>query len=172
MPSQATARLSRGIHQILAMVRQLPQFRAALEKLRSNWRHEVLMHGDIKWENCVLCPGSNGDLSLKIVEWELADWGDSCWDLAAIMSAYLSFWVQSLPASASDPDAMVAQARYPVERMQPAMQSFWRTYASYRGVSGDLTRGLLRRTALYMGARMIQTAFETLLLNHLMRCGG
>jgi len=161
-PSHATANLSGGIHQMLAMVRQFPQFRAALEKLRSNWRHEALMHGDIKWENCVLCPGPNGTLSLKIVDWELADWGDSCWDLAGIMSAYLSFWAQSLPTNAGDPDAMVAQARYPVERMQPAMQSFWRTYASCRGVSGDAARGLLRRTALYTGARMIQTAFEML----------
>jgi aminoglycoside phosphotransferase (APT) family kinase protein len=162
MPSHATASLSGGIHQMLAMIRQFPQFRAALENLRSNWRLEALMHGDIKWENCVLCPGPNGPLSLKIVDWELADWGDSCWDLAGIVSAYLSFWVQSLPTNTADTEAMVAQARYPVERMQPAIQSFWRTYASCRGVSPDSAHGLLRRTVLYTGARMIQTAFETL----------
>ncbi|HEY6346016.1 MAG TPA: phosphotransferase [Bryobacteraceae bacterium] len=163
MPSHAAPNLSGGIHQMIGMVRQFPQFGAALEKLRSGWRSEALTHGDIKWDNCVLCPGSNGRLRLMIVDWELADWGDSCWDVAGIMNAYLSFWVQSLPGdSMADPAAMVARARFPVERMQPAIQSFWRTYAIARGISGHPARDLLRRIVQYTGARIIQTAFEML----------
>jgi hypothetical protein len=131
--------------------------------LRSGWRPDALIHGDIKWDNCVLCPGSDGDLHLKIVDWEMADWGDSCWDLAGIFSAYLSFWVQSLPGNGSaNPDVLVAQARYPIERMQPAIRSFWSTYTRCREVSGKEARDLLHRTVLYTGARNIQTAFEFL----------
>ena len=163
MPFQAAPNLSGGIHQMLGMVRQFPQFGAALEALRSGWRSDAVIHGDIKWDNCILCPGSNGHLSLKIVDWEMADWGDSCWDVAGILSAYLSFWVQSLPGQGmGDPASMVAQARYPVERMQPAIQSFWRTYARCREISGQQVHDLLRRTVLYTGARVIQTAFEML----------
>lgn len=125
MPFEAPS-LSGGIHQMLGMVRQFPQFATALDALRSGWRPDAVIHGDIKWDNCILCPGSNGHAGLKIVDWEMADWGDSCWDVAGIVSAYLSFWVQSLPGdNMADPGAMVAQARYPVERMQPAIQSFW-----------------------------------------------
>ena len=163
MPFAAAPNLSGGIHQMLGMVRQFPQFGAALGTLRSGWRPDAVIHGDIKWDHCILCPGSNGHLSLKIVDWEMADWGDSCWDVAGILSAYLSFWVQSLPGNGlTDPGAMVAQARYPVERMQPAMQSFWRAYARCREVSGQQARDLLRRTVSYTGARILQTAFEML----------
>lgn len=163
MPSQAAAHFSAGIHQMLGMLRQFPQFGQALETLRSNWSCESLIHGDIKWENCVLCPGSNGHLRLKIVDWELADWGDPCWDVAGIMSAYLLFWVQSLPLnSLAAPGAMVERARYPIERMQPAIRSFWSHYADCRQVSAQAARDLLRRIMLYTGARIIQTAFEML----------
>jgi Ser/Thr protein kinase RdoA (MazF antagonist) len=163
MPPHTVPNLSGGIHQMLGMVRQFSQFGTVLEKLRTEWRVEVLIHGDIKWDNCVLCPRANGDFRLKIVDWEMADWGDSCWDLAGIFSAYLSFWVQSLPGnSMANPGALVAQARFPIERMQPAIRSFWNTYTKCRDVSGQAARDLLRRTVLYTGARNIQTAFEFL----------
>lgn len=161
-PSMAP-RLSGGIHQMLGMIQQFPQFGTALEKLRAEWRFEAVIHGDIKWDNCILCAGSNGDSRLKLVDWEMADWGDSCWDVAGIFSAYLSFWVQSLPPNGSaDPASAAVQARFPVERMQPAMQCFWETYTQYRAVSGKASRDLLRRSVLYTGARTMQTAFELL----------
>jgi hypothetical protein len=155
--------LSGGIHQMLGMVRQFPQFGSVLERLRSEWRFDALIHGDIKWENCVVCPSSNGDLQLKVVDWEMADWGDSCWDLAGILGAYLSFWVQSLPANGLDnPAAALAQARFPIEKTQPAIRSFWKSYTASRHVSGNEARDLLRRTVEYTGARNLQTAFEVL----------
>jgi len=166
MPPHTVPNLSGGIHQMLGMVRQFPQFGTVLDKLRTEWRFDVLIHGDIKWDNCVLCPLSNGDFQLKIVDWEMADWGDSCWDLAGIFSAYLSLWVQSLPGNGlANPGALVAQARFPIERMQPAIRSFWNTYTQCRDVSGQAARDLLRRTVQYAGARNIQTAFEVLQLS-------
>lgn len=163
MPSHAAAHLSGGIHQMMGMLRQFPQFGRALESLRSEWRCESLIHGDIKWDNCVLCPDAGGHPRLKIVDWELADWGDPCWDVAGIIGAYLMFWVQSIPVdSSAPPSAMVDRARYPIERMQPAIRSFWSCYADSRKVSGQAARDLLRRIMLYTGARVIQTAFEVL----------
>ncbi len=158
--------LSGGIHQMLSMIRQFPQFGTALEKLKTEWRFDTLIHGDIKWENCVVCPGSNGDLRLKIVDWEMADWGDSCWDLAAIFSAYLSFWVQSLPMDGlANLGALVAQARFPIEKTHPAIRAFWGAYTDCRAVSGQEAQDLLRRTVQYTGARNLQTAFEFLQLS-------
>lgn len=163
MQPEAASHLSGGIHQMIAMVRQFPQFGAALNKLRSEWSPEGLIHGDIKWDNCLLHSGPNGRSRLKIVDWELADWGDPCWDVAGIMSAYLSFWVHSLPGDRlATPGIMVEAARYPLEHMQPAIRSFWSHYARCRGVSGEEARQILRRIVMYTGARMIQTAFEVL----------
>jgi hypothetical protein len=165
MPVGASPEIGGGIHQMLGMIRQFPQFEAALSQLRAEWRCDALIHGDIKWDNCVLCPGTNGKVSLKIVDWEMADWGDSCWDLAGIFSSYLSFWAHSLPQSESvDYGVLAAQARFPIERMQPAIRSFWSTYVQCRDISGQAAGDLLRRAVQYAGARNIQTAFEMLQL--------
>jgi len=163
MAAEGLPGLSGGIYQLLGMVQQFPQFGTALESLQAGWRAGALIHGDIKWENCLLCPDANGGTQLKIVDWEMAHWGDPCWDVAAIFSAYLSFWVQSLPAAdLGNADALVAQARFPVERMQPAMRAFWTTYRKCLKVRAQQARALLDRTVRYAGVRLIQTAFEYL----------
>jgi aminoglycoside phosphotransferase (APT) family kinase protein len=165
MPPQSVQDGSGGIFQMLGMIRQFPQFVDSLEKLRAGWRPDALIHSDIKWDNCLLSRDPDGSPRLKVVDWEMADWGDSCWDVAAIFSAYLSFWVQSLPANGlGDPAALVGQARFPIERMQPAIRTFWRTYQECRGQSRQASSDLLRRAVQYAGARNIQTAFETLQL--------
>ena len=51
MPPHTVPNLSGGIHQMLGMIRQFPQFGPALEKLRNEWRFDALIHGDIKWDN-------------------------------------------------------------------------------------------------------------------------
>ena len=171
MPPQSVQDASGGILQMLGMIRQFPQFAESFEKLRAAWHADAVIHSDIKWDNCLLCTGPDGHPSLKVVDWEMADWGDSCWDVAGIFSAYLSFWVQSLPAfwvqslpanGLSNPNALVEQTRFPIERMQPAIRAFWSTYQECRGVSGQASRDLLQRSVRYAGARNIQTAFEAL----------
>lgn len=162
-PPQMFPELSSANYQLLGIVRQFPDFARELDRLRAEWRQDTLIHGDIKWDNCLLSANGEGKPSLKIVDWELADWGDSRWDVAAIFNAYLSFWVQSLPAhTGQNTEALLAQTPYPVESMQPAMRVFWKTYAdNLHGTSGA-RRELLDRTVRYCGARMIQSAFESL----------
>ncbi len=163
MPPQSVQDASGGIYQMLGMIRQFPQFAESFEKLRAAWRADAVIHSDIKWDNCLLYTGPDGTRKLKVVDWEMADWGDSCWDVAAIFSAYLFFWVQSLPSNGlANPSALVEQTRFPIERMHPAIRAFWSTYQECRGVSGQASRDLLQRSVRYAGARNIQTAFETL----------
>lgn len=165
MAPQSVQDPSGGIFQMLGMIRQFPQFAESFQELRGEWRTDAVIHSDIKWDNCLLCKESDGSPKLKVVDWEMADWGDSCWDIAAIFSAYLSFWVQSLPANGlGNPGALVGQARFPIERMQPAIRSFWSTYRESRGLLPTASSQLLRRAVRYAGARNIQTAFETLQL--------
>ena len=163
MPPHSVQEGSGGIFQMLGMIRQFPQFAAAFEKLRAEWRPDAVIHSDIKWDNCLIYPDTGGNPKLKVVDWEMADWGDSCWDVAAIFSAYLSFWVQSLPANGlTNPAALVGQTRFPIERMQPAIRTFWSTYRECRGLSREESSDWLRRSVRYAGARTVQTAFETL----------
>lgn len=160
--------LSGGNSQLVGIVQQYPDFHRHFLALRSDWRFESLLHGDLKWDNCVVengpndLNGANGkEPAIKIVDWELADWGDACWDVGAILQAYLSFWIFSMPASPEMPTAeLVERAQYPVESMQPAIRTFWESYVEARRIEKRDAAAMLERSVRCGAARMIQTAYE------------
>jgi thiamine kinase-like enzyme len=157
--------LSAGNAELLKIVQKYPEFHQALDEMRHQWRTDALIHGDIKWDNCVLCSSSNGNGQkvLKIVDWELADVGDACWDIGAVFQAYLSFWILSIPVYPGFTSAqLLKQAQFPLEAMVPAMHSFWNAYVATRRVTEVDAPGLLERCVKYGAARMIQTAYEYL----------
>ena len=105
--------------------------------------------------------GAGGRMNLRLIDWELADFGDACWDAGAVFQSYLSFWVFSMPAMPGVPaEQLVSSAQHPVEKMQPAIRAFWKTYVDERGLSADEAREALERSVSYSAARMIQTAYE------------
>lgn len=158
---QMLAEASGGNHQLLAILRQYAQFGQILDQLAAGWKQETLIHGDIKWDNCVLVPRQDDKVELKLVDWELADWGDPCWDVAAIFSAFIVFWIQSLPVGPGQGvTRAIRMTQFPIERMQPAMREFWRAYSEQLSLSRQEARELLRRAVLYCGARTIQTVYE------------
>lgn len=151
--------VSAGATQLVNIVGQYPQFRAALEEVRAGWRTDALIHGDMKWENCMVLPGDTP--TLRIVDWELADFGDPCWDVGSLFQAYLSAWVFSMQVSpAAGPEQLMEGAQFPIDQMRPAIRTFWSTYAATLGVSGAAADELLKRSMRYAAARMIQTAWE------------
>src|SRR5579883_1107790 len=64
-----------------------PSLQPMLSSLRPEWRQDSLIHGDMKWENCLV--SSSEPLKLRVVDWELADIGDGAWDVATIFKEYL-----------------------------------------------------------------------------------
>jgi len=158
------AAMSRAHSQVMAIVRQYPEFQQSLQALRSPWSFDSFIHGDVKWDNFVVEPANgDGELRLKIVDWELADWGDPCWDVGAIFQAYLSFWIFSMPAGAdAEPSELVTRAQYPLEAMQPAIREFWRTYLEESRMEARSVQELLERSVMCGAARMIQTAYEAM----------
>lgn len=156
------SQMSRGNSQLIGILQQYPEFPAALKKIRAGWAFRALIHGDIKWENLILKGDpENGSGSLKVIDWEMADIGDECWDAGAIFQAYLSFWIFSLPLGpgTSLEDATRASP-FDSEGMQPAMAAFWSSYARRRGLEGEEAQQLLERCMMCAAARMIQTAYE------------
>jgi hypothetical protein len=157
--------ISAGNSQLLGLVKKYDQFSAALDRLRSQWSFSSLIHGDIKWDNCmIVAPASaNGKPKLKVVDWELADLGDALWDVGAILQSYLSFWILSMPtwqnAKAED---LIAHAPYKLEAIQGAVRAFWRRYTQTAEVPADARREHLIRSIAYGAVRMIQTAYESL----------
>ncbi|MBP0019769.1 MAG: phosphotransferase [Cyanobacteria bacterium SBLK] len=149
--------------QIQTILQRYPDFPQKVEALRSQWQTDTLIHGDMKWENCLVSPSQNGknELELKVIDWELADIGDGYWDVAGIFQAYFNFWILSMPATPqTPPEQLVASAPYPLETLQPAMQAFWKTYAENLPVNPGEVEELRERSMMYAAARTLQTVFE------------
>ena len=144
---------------LIQILQQYPAFQQSLDALSAEWQATSLIHGDMKWDNC-LVDGDAGNV--RIVDWELADIGDPSWDVGAVLQSYVSFWVLSLPVDqTTDAEALARGAQYPLENMQAAIRAFWVSYRDSRGVDrGDTT--LLERTIRFAAARMVLTAYETM----------
>jgi hypothetical protein len=156
--------LSAANTQLLQIVQSYPEFQRTLDELRAEWRADQLIHGDLKWDNCVVYRAQgNGALALKVVDWELADIGDARWDLGALLQAYISFWVLSMRISADMPPAQyTGTAQYPIEAMQPSVRTLWQAYVDARGLDPQAVRPLLISSMKFGAARMIQTAYEAM----------
>lgn len=56
-----------------------------MKHAHDKWKSDAIIHGDLKWEHFIISD-NNGDSSLKLIDWELATYGDSAWDVACVLS--------------------------------------------------------------------------------------
>lgn len=154
--------LSAADWELVQIVRQYPVFIQTLEDLTRSWERSTLIHGDMKWENCILISNDAGS-SLRIVDWEMADWGDGLWDVGGVLQAYLTFWIRSLPFHpATENRELVKQSLYPLEALHPAIGSFWNSYAAAAEIGSAAIGESLARSVRYAATRMIQSAYENM----------
>jgi thiamine kinase-like enzyme len=152
--------------QFFSIIDKYPEFLTSIEQLRNEWQVNSLVHGDMKWDNCIVykdadTPSEN--LKLKIIDWELADLGDSSWDVGAVFQTYLSLWVMSIPVTSQNNLQQSEQlTKYKIEDMQPAIKSFWNTYADTMSFDKATQTALLEKCSKYAAVRMIQTVYEQL----------
>lgn len=151
--------------EILDIIHNDSDLLSLLSTLRTQWRAETMIHGDLKWENCLL-PRSKPDdplTSIIIVDWESCSPGDPAWDVGCILHGYLADWIFSMPISAPHTlDAMVAQAAIPLEQILPTLQTFWQTYCHVMFPPGDVPSDWQNRCLRFAGARLLQSAYERL----------
>jgi len=147
-----------------SIIDKYPEFLSSIERLRDEWRVNSLIHGDMKWDNCIVYKEGDDakeNLKLKIIDWELADLGDSAWDVGAVFQTYLSLWVMSIPgAGQNNPQRSEQFAKYKIEDLQPAIRSFWNAYAAIMSFDKTSQTALLEKCSKYAAVRMIQTVYE------------
>jgi len=148
--------------QLIRIIQKFVAFTDILDKMRSEWRNEALIHFDIKWDNLMVSRRSREQRSgLKIIDWEVAGIGDPCWDVGTVFCGYLSFWLLSIPiVGKSSLDESLQLARYPLSRMQPAIRAFWEAYVRRMNFRSDIAAQVLVRSLRYCAVRLIQTAYE------------
>jgi hypothetical protein len=150
--------LSAGTSALFDRVENSGELRAGLDRTQDRWRADVVMHGDLRWENCIIT-GEERGTKMKLVDWELADVGDACWDVGSIMQSFLS----NLSACA---EAMAGSEPLGVRASLPALRILWQSYVRAVQVPSWEVEELLDRCVHYAAARMVQTAYEYLQFSH------
>lgn len=149
--------------QLIKIVQHSTEFCQLLDDLRQDWQADRLIHHDIKWDNWIIFAQSSSrrKVGLKLIDWELAALGDPCWDVGSVFNDYLSFWLSSIPITGEEPpERFLELSRYPLERMQPALRSFWASYTRQMDLDASIADQWLLRAVRYGAARLVQTAFE------------
>ena len=145
--------------QLSAAIRGFPSLQFHLSALRPLWQYDSLIHGDMKWDNCLIGNTDVGQAQLTIVDWELADIGDGAWDVATIFKEYVVTAI--LSAQAPEPAGPQPKPQT-IEMLQPAIRSFWNAYAESRGLRGPASQAFLDRAVRFTAARMVIAVLEYL----------
>jgi hypothetical protein len=159
------ARLFRDVSsaglELIRIVQGAAGFSDGFERLRQTCRIGALVHGDVKWDNCLVTSSTNGREELKLIDWEVASAGDPCWDIGSALSHYLSAWLFSIPVTGAVPAERFPElAVFPLDSMKPALRACWLAYVEARALYGPSSMAVLLRAVQLMGARLVQTAFE------------
>lgn len=143
--------LGAGQMRLVDRVREHPVLAPALDRLAATWSFDTFTHGDLKFENCVV----SADGGIFFVDWELADFGDPCWDLGCIVQAYL--YTALLPVLDRPEESLrerLERAGPRGEAIRAALQGLWRGYGA--------APALLERVLGCAAARLLQMALEVM----------
>jgi aminoglycoside phosphotransferase len=129
-----------------------------LRELRDAVTADAVVHGDLRWENCMLvaAPGARRRTRVLLVDWELGGLGPAAFDIGTALAEYLIAWVASIPMpDPRDPSRFAEQAGHPLVQMQPAVHALWNTYCSARSRPPALTH-----VVDLAAVRLLQAAME------------
>lgn len=156
--------LSPANYQTLQILQTQEQLSQRLDALKSLWRVECVVHGDIKSDNVLVTPAPAGAdpkaVEVRLVDWETVQAGDPAWDVAGALQDFILFWVSSMAQGPYPPEQLAATARCPLIILQSAVRSLWRGYRTAAGLAPAEADALVRRAVRYSAARLIQTAYE------------
>ena len=150
--------LSAGALDVVARLQENRAFCEGLGRLREACADDALVHGDLRWDNClaVASPGGRRRTRLVLVDWELAGRGVAGFDIGTILAEYLRVWVGSIPmVDPADPGRLLPWAGHPLSCIQPAVQAFWAAYCHANPGHPPLQQ-LIELTAVCL----VQTAVE------------
>ena len=149
--------------QLSRAIQQFPTLQPKLSALRPHWQYDSILHGDMKWDNCLVSRRADGQLDVTIVDWELADIGDGAWDVASIFKEYLVITIFHSNAhqysGAQTPQGFSAQT---IETLQPSIRAFWQAYTAVRSFTPEQARAYLDRAIRFTAGRLIVGVLEYL----------
>src|SRR5262249_51500722 len=122
--------LSSADVQMIRILQKQEGLAERLDSLRRLWKAETVIHGDIKSDNVLAWrPSDELAWEVRLVDWELVQWGDAAWDLAGALQDFVALWVDSMPLAVNlTIEEGADQARCPLAVAQEAIRSLWQGY--------------------------------------------
>lgn len=114
------------------------ELRRAFADLTAALVPSCLVHGDLKWDNCLI-DALDG---IRVVDWEHAAYGDPAWDVAGVLQDYVA----------------VSRALGERPGRDESIAAFLTAYLDF--VEPAQRQRFAERAARLTGARLIQTALE------------
>jgi hypothetical protein len=149
--------MSPGCHDVVRMVQQSHALCAGLQSLRDSWTQKSMVHGDLRWENClaVRTAGSRWR-AIRLIDWEFCHVGDPRWDqgcaFAAFLSARVSFITSGLNGRGGAAIALTGLGK--------AASAFWAySCRAYPALASD-ARDKVATIIQFAAARLLQIALE------------
>lgn len=137
-----------------------PQFIELLSGVKEMYEFRSLIHGDIKWMN-ILVQSSQGNESIKLIDWEISDVGDPLWDVAGVIQSIVTAALTDHPLKAKDYSNYNPER--PLEMIGDAwssMAQFWAAYTSHRQEHDRDDAADLLKAVHFAAVRLLQTAVE------------
>jgi len=155
---------SGGAQQMFRFMQQHSAFRAGMQSLKQNWQFDCLIHGDMKWDNCLVHPDVQQQPRLTLIDWELIDVGDAHWDVAGLMHSFFVFWIESELRRADMNEVkniteLLVRENEGQTGLRQSLWAFWRAYQ--RGIGrSERDRLALVRVFGFVSARLVLTCYE------------
>ena len=133
--------------ELVRMVQDSGELCDALDELHASWQTTSVIHGDVRWDNCLAVrrSGSQHRTRLLLIDWELSAAGDPAFDVGAYFGEYVRAW---------------ARLGHELMAMQPALAMFWEAYGRRCGRPAVELSRLLRRATRFAGAHVVMAALE------------
>ncbi|GAB3642322.1 phosphotransferase [Spirosoma arcticum] len=158
------AQRSEAERQMVQLITQNGDYMQRMQAVREQWQTTSLIHGDIKPANFLINADAlqTNRYDLRLIDWETADIGDPCWDVAAVFQSYLFYWVLHEPFNGQATPEDWRSYGFPLEATQPSMRQFWQVYTKRMSWSADEIRKNLQKTVGYCALKLIHTCYESI----------
>lgn len=143
---------------------QKEDFLQRIPELQKRWQSfDGIVHGDARWMNYLLTHGEapDGGANLRIIDWEMAQQGDSLWDVACYLGDYVRFAAMLARVhKIRTPAEVVEKPPYPPQRQHKSTQVFWDTYCATRRFTKKQRKDALERVMDYLPFYIALVGYE------------
>jgi hypothetical protein len=154
---------------LVEQVRDNKRLARVLDELAATWQCDTFIHGDVKFENCVVAASANGRgesdsgarPDIRLVDWELADFGEPAWDLGSMLQSYLALCLLNAPtAPRTGLREQLRASSTNFDSMRRAVAAFWGAYREEAASDKSARKSLTERALFCAAARLVQSALE------------